>query len=251
MEVETNSQTPMKLRQSKLSRSLNLISSFWKGFSKRKIAVMGLIIIFLVLCIAILAPVIAPYDPVKDVDYSKINAAPSSEHYFGTDEYGRDIFSRVLYGARVSITLSFSTILISSIIGVFLGLVSGYFGGFIDSLIMRIVDGLMAFPPILFALALMAALGNNLQNIVIALSIVYTPLFARLIRGCVLSIKEKEYVDAILVMGGSNLRLLFKHILPNCLSPLLIQMTTYFAYAILAEAALSFLGLGIPQPNPS
>ncbi len=201
--------------------------------------------------IALFAPLIAPYHPIDDVNYSKLNAAPSSEHLFGTDEYGRDIFSRVLYGARVSVSISFTTILISATIGVMMGLISGYLGGITDSILMRIVDGLMSFPPILFAIALMAALGTSTQNIILSLAIVYTPMFARLIRGTVLSVKEREYVDAIKVMGGSRARILFKHILPNCMSPLLIQMTTYFAYAILAEAALSFLGLGVPQPNPS
>lgn len=223
----------------------------FKNFSRRKQGIAGLLIITVILLIAIFAPLIAPYDPVDDVNYSNLNAAPSSTHLFGTDEYGRDIFSRVIYGAKVSIQISFITILISASIGVVMGLISGFFGGVIDGLLMRLVDGLMSFPPLLFAIALMAALGSSIKNIILALAIVYTPMFARLIRGCVLSIKEKEYIDSIKVMGGSNIRILFKHILPNCVSPLLIQMTTYFAYAILAEASLSFLGLGVPQPDPS
>ncbi len=225
--------------------------TFLRKFSRRKTGLIGLVIILLVVIISLFAPLLAPYHPIDDSDYSNRVAAPSAEHLFGTDEFGRDIFSRVLYGARVSTLISVGAILISSAAGTILGLISGYYGGWIDSVLMRIVDGIMSFPPILFAIALMAALGSNIVNIVIALSIIYTPLFARLIRGCVLSIKEKEYVDAIRVVGGSNLRLMVKHILPNCLSPLLIQITTYFAYAILAEAALSFIGLGVPQPEPS
>ncbi|KON87981.1 hypothetical protein AF332_14880 [Sporosarcina globispora] len=237
-----------------IKKPKNFSSSFFahfKNFSRRKQGIVGLLIITTILLIAIFAPLIAPYDPVDDVNYSNLNGAPSKAHLFGTDEYGRDIFSRVIYGAKVSIQISFITILLSASIGVVMGLISGFFGGFIDVLIMRLVDGLMSFPPLLFAIALMAAFGSSIKNIILALAIVYTPMFARLIRGCVLSIKEKEYIDSIKVMGGSNIRILFKHILPNCVSPLLIQMTTYFAYAILAEASLSFLGLGVPQPEPS
>ncbi|MBX9975166.1 ABC transporter permease [Cytobacillus firmus] len=231
--------------------SSNSFFEHFRNFSKRKQGIAGLLIITTILLLAIFAPMIAPYDPVDDVNYSNLNAAPSSTHLFGTDEYGRDIFSRVIYGAKVSIQISFITILLSASIGVVMGLISGFFGGVIDGLLMRLVDGLMSFPPLLFAIALMAALGSSIKNIILALAIVYTPMFARLIRGCVLSIKEKEYIDSIKVIGGSNIRILFKHILPNCVSPLLIQMTTYFAYAILAEASLSFLGLGVPQPEPS
>lgn len=225
--------------------------AFWKVFSIRKTAVFGLAIVCLVILIAILAPLLAPFDPVEDVDYGNRIANPSATHLFGTDEFGRDIFSRVLMGAQVSIAISVSAVTISAVIGIVIGLISGYYGRWVDNVLMRIVDGLMSFPPILFAIALMAALGNNMGNIIVALAVVYAPLFARLVRGTVLSVKNKEYVEAIQVMGGSHIRILFKHILPNCLSPLLIQMTTYFAYAILAEASLSFIGLGVPQPEPS
>ncbi|MFT9846765.1 ABC transporter permease [Aneurinibacillus sp. REN35] len=227
------------------------IRAFWVVFSKRKAAMYGLIVVSLVVFIAILAPFLTPFDPVQDVNYGNRIASPTMTHWFGTDEFGRDIFSRVLMGARVSIVISASAVAFSALLGIVVGLVAGYYGGLIDNILMRIVDGLMSFPPILFAIALMAALGNNTSNIILALAIVYAPLFARLIRGTVLSIKEKEFVDAIKVLGGSHIRILFKHILPNCLSPLLIQMTTYFAYAILAEASLSFIGLGVPQPEPS
>lgn len=227
------------------------IETFLLKFSRRKMGMVGLVIVLFVLVISLAAPLIAPYHPTDDSDFTNRIAAPSEKHIFGTDEYGRDVFSRILYGARISTIISLGAILLSSIAGTIIGLISGYYGRWIDSLLMRIVDGIMSFPPILFAIALMAALGSNVVNIIIALSIIYTPLFARLIRGCVLSIKEKEYIQAIKVVGGSDLRLMLKHILPNCMSPLLIQITTYFAYAILAEAALSFIGLGVPQPEPS
>ncbi|WP_152985627.1 ABC transporter permease [Brevibacillus choshinensis] len=222
-----------------------------RKFSRRKTAAAGLVIVFAVVLLSLAAPILAPYDPINDTDYSSRVASPSSDHFFGTDEYGRDIFSRILYGARVSIVIATGAILVSSAIGTMLGLIAGFYGGITDGVLMRIVDGIMSFPPILFAIGLMSALGSNPTNIIIALAVIYTPLFARLIRGCVLSIKEKDYIDAVKVMGGSDLRLMIKHILPNCLSPLLIQFTTYFAYAILAEAALSFIGLGVPQPEPS
>lgn len=227
------------------------IATFLLKFSRRKMGMAGLVIVLFVLVISLTAPLIAPYHPTDDSDFTNRIAAPSEKHIFGTDEYGRDVFSRILYGARISTIISLGAILLSSVAGTIIGLISGYYGRWIDSLLMRIVDGIMSFPPILFAIALMAALGTNVMNIIFALSIIYTPLFARLIRGCVLSIKEKEYIQAIKVVGGSDLRLMLKHILPNCMSPLLIQITTYFAYAILAEAALSFIGLGVPQPEPS
>ncbi|MED4582300.1 ABC transporter permease [Brevibacillus choshinensis] len=238
-------------KMTKKSQFWDYIRAIWRAFSRRKTAVFGLAIVSIVVLIAALAPLLAPFDPVEDVDYGNRIASPSSKNLFGTDEFGRDIFSRVLMGAQVSIAISAASVTISAAIGIIVGLVSGYYGKFIDNVLMRFVDGLMSFPPILFAIALMAALGNNTGNIILALAVVYAPLFARLVRGTVLSVKKREYVDAIRVMGGSHIRILFKHILPNCLSPLLIQMTTYFAYAILAEASLSFIGLGVPQPEPS
>ncbi|QRG65203.1 ABC transporter permease [Brevibacillus choshinensis] len=239
------------VKTTKTSRFRDHIRTTWRAFSRRRTAVLGLAIVSVVVLIAALAPLLTPFDPVEDVDYGNRIASPSSTNLFGTDEFGRDIFSRVLMGAQVSIAISAASVTISAAIGIIVGLVSGYYGKVIDNVLMRLVDGLMSFPPILFAIALMAALGNNTGNIIVALAVVYAPLFARLVRGTVLSVKKREYVDAIRVMGGSHIRILLKHILPNCLSPLLIQMTTYFAYAILAEASLSFIGLGVPQPEPS
>jgi peptide/nickel transport system permease protein len=200
--------------------------------------------------VAVLAPWLATHDPLK-TDIANRVASPSRGFLFGTDDYGRDIFSRVLYGTRISLLISISSVVIASVFGIFLGAVAGYFGKWIDDLIMRFMDAIMSFPAILLAIAIMAVLGGNLFNVALALGFVYIPRFARVVRGSVLSLKEKEFVEAALAMGHNDLYIIFRHILPNCMAPLVINATVSLAYAILSEAALSFLGLGAPPPAPS
>ena len=213
---------------------------------KNGLAIGGFSIITLLVAVSVLAPTLAPYDPgeVHILDRLK---APGAEHPMGTDEFGRDIYSRVLYGARVSLLISTQVVLAAGIVGALMGLLAGYFLGAADFVVMRIVDGLMAFPALLLSLAIMAALGPDTLNLVIALSIVYVPGFARLTRNAVLSIRELEYVEASRAIGAGHLRIMFAHVLPNCLSPLIVQATVVFGYAILSEAALSFLGFGAPS----
>lgn len=210
----------------------------------------GLGVILLNVLIAFLAPWVATHDPLA-INIARRAAPPSSDFLFGTDDFGRDIFSRVIYGARISLTISLLSVFIATLFGVVIGATAGYYGGWIDNVIMRCMDAVMGFPAILLAIAIMAVRGGNLYNVVIALGFVYIPRFARIVRGSVLSLKEKEFVEASLAMGNSDLFIIFRHILPNCMAPLIVQGTISLAYAILAEAALSFLGLGAPPPAPS
>jgi len=210
----------------------------------------GLGIIILNILVAVMAPWIVTHDPMK-IDIRNRVSAPSGVFFFGTDDYGRDIFSRVIYGARISQYITILSVVVAAVLGVVIGAIAGYYGGWIDNVIMRVMDAIMSFPAILLAIGIMSVRGGDLYNVVIALGFVYIPRFARIIYGSVLSLKEKEFVEASLAMGNSDIIILFRHILPNCTAPLIVQATVSLAYAILAEAALSFLGLGAPPPTPS
>jgi peptide/nickel transport system permease protein len=218
----------------------------WRSMKRNTLAMTGFAIIALLVFFSIFATVLAPFDPAEVRILDRLQA-PGAHHWMGTDEFGRDILSRVLYGARVSLLISSMVVLSAGIVGSLMGLAAGYFLGATDFIVMRIVDGLMAFPALLLSLAIMAALGPNTVNLVVALAIVYVPGFARLTRNAVLSIRELEYVEASRAIGAGHLRIMFDHILPNCLSPLIVQATVVFGYAILSEAALSFLGFGAPS----
>lgn len=217
---------------------------------EHRLGMAGMVIILVMIFVAILAPWIATHDPLK-ADIPNREAPPSKDFYFGTDDFGRDIFSRIIYGTRISLYISILSVVTAAFLGVILGGISGYYGKMTDNIIMRFMDSIMAFPAILLAIGIMAALGPTIYNVIIALGFVYTPRFARIIRGSVLSLKEKEFVEASRAMGNSDFVIITRHILPNCLAPLIVQATVSLAYAILAEAALSFLGLGAPPPAPS
>ncbi|WP_404454256.1 nickel transporter permease [Oceanobacillus kapialis] len=216
---------------------------------KSKTALIGVIIIALLVLTAIFAPVIATHNPT-DQDIVNRYQAPSSEHLLGTDELGRDIFSRIVHGTRISIQIGVIAVGISLIIGVFLGGVAGYFGRWIDQIVMRFIDIMMAFPSILMAIALVAVLGPSLQNAMIAVGIVGIPQFARIVRSAVLSIKENEYIEAAKSIGAKHGRILIQHVLPNCVAPIIVQTTLGIGTAILDAAGLSFLGLGAQPPTP-
>lgn len=222
----------------------------WKRLLRHRLGAIGLVIIAANILVAVFAPWIATHDPLKvDVRYQAVPA--SAEFLFGTDEYGRDIFSRVVYGTRISLYISFLSVFLAAAVGMALGATAGYYGRWIDNLIMRVMDAIMSFPAILLAIGIMAVAGGQLYNVVLALGVVYIPRFARIVRGSVLSLKEKEFIEASLAMGNSDLTIIFRHILPNSLAPLIVMATASLAYAILAESALSFLGLGAPPPAPS
>lgn len=223
---------------------------FWRRLLNNRVGMVGATVILLNLMVAIMAPVLATYDPLK-IDIALQSAPPSAEHWFGTDEYGRDIYSRVIYGARISLYISLFSVFVSTLMGVIIGALAGYFGGWLDNIFMRIMDAVMSFPAILLAIGILAALGPNIYNVIVALGLVYTPRVARIVRGSVLSLKEKEFVEASRAMGNGDFYIIFHHILPNCTAPLIVQVTASLAYAILAESMLSFLGLGAPPPAPS
>src|SRR4029077_21001906 len=217
---------------------------------KRKGAVAGLVVISIFILLAIFAPLIAPFDPIA-TSWSLVRKAPSAQHWFGTDELGRDVLARVIYGTRASLLAGAISVSIALAVGVPLGLISGYRGGFIDALISRITDAMLACPFLILAIALAAFLGPSLGNAMIAIGVTATPIFVRLTRGQVMSVKVEDYVEAARAMGNPRWRIALFHILPNILPALLVQATLAIAAAIIAEAALSFLGLGQQPPAPS
>ncbi len=222
-----------------------------RQFMRRPLAVTGLVIVVGVLIVALFAPQLAPYDPTKP-DFLSILQAPSQQYLLGTDEVGRDLLSRLIYGARASIRAGLVAVLIAVGIGVPLGLLSGYMRGWIDQVvIMRLADAMIAFPTIVLALALAAALGGNLTTAMLAIGIGSAPAFIRLARAQALSLREQEFVEAARALGNSSGKVMLKHVFPNMIGPLLVQTSIAIAAAILAETALSFLGLGVQPPTPS
>jgi peptide/nickel transport system permease protein len=224
--------------------------AFWRRLRKTRLASVGIAIVGLLVLCAALAPLISPYDPTRQRLLEALQG-PSAAHLLGTDENGRDVLSRILYGARVSLLAGVFSVAIAVVLGVTSGLVSGYFSGWVDNVIMRAMDALLAFPTLVLALAITAALGPNLRNAMIAIGVVATPVFARLTRGQVLSIREREFVEAARTLGAGSGRIMIRHILPNVTAPLVVQASLSVAFAILAEATLSFLGLGVQPPEPS
>lgn len=222
----------------------------WKRFRRHRMGMAGLLIVVVIIIMAVLAPMIAPYDPLK-VRFEDSLKSPSLKYPFGTDLLGRDILSRIIYGSRVSIQVGIIAVAISLIIGLILGLVAGFFGSWIDVIIMRLVDITYAFPFLLFAIAIMTILGPGFINVFIAIGIINWAWFARVVRGSVLSAREQEYVLAARALGASPTRIMFKHIMPNIVAPVIVGAALNSGYAILAEAALSFLGIGVQPPNPS
>jgi peptide/nickel transport system permease protein len=210
----------------------------------------GAIMTLIVVIMALFAPIIAPYDPSMQ-DSSRRLEGPSSDHWLGLDDLGRDVLSRVIFGARVSLRVGFSVVIISSIIGIMLGAIAGYFGGWLDTIIMRLSDILLAFPGILLAIALVAVLGPSLNNVILALSVIGWVSYARLVRGQVLKVREMEFVTAAQALGARAPRVIGLHVLPNVINPVIVMATLGLAGAILAEASLSFLGLGVQPPTPS
>jgi len=222
----------------------------WRRLVKRRGAVLGLGIIFVFVIVAVFAPLIAPYDPVQQ-SWSTIRKPPSLQHWFGTDESGRDLFSRVIFGARASLLAGVVSISIALGLGVPIGLLAGYAGKWTDALISRITDAMLACPFLILAIALAAFLGPSLENAMIAIGVTATPIFIRLTRGQMLAVKVEDYVEAARAVGNPPTRVAYKHILPNILPALIVQATISVATAIIAEASLSFLGLGQQPPAPS
>lgn len=217
---------------------------------KQKTALLGLLICLVLGFSAIFAPYITPYDPMK-INMRERLQPPSAAHWFGTDELGRDVLTRLIFGARISLTVGAISILVALSIGVPLGVISAFYGGFVDTWIMRTMDALAAFPAILLALAIVSVLGPNIRNAMIAIGIVYLPAFSRMARASVLSVQENDFVEAGRAAGATDARLMLRTILPNAFAPILVLASLGFANAIIIESGLSFLGLGAQAPSPS
>ncbi len=217
---------------------------------QNRLALAGLVLILIFMLMAVFAPLIAPYDPYR-IDENAVLSPPSAEHPLGTDSFGRDVLSRMVYGAQISFKVGLISVGIALTAGVLIGAAAGYYGRWVDAALSRVIDVLFSFPDILLALVIMAVLGASLTNVMIAIGIVYTPIFARITRGAVLEIKESLFIDAARVLGAGRLTILRRHILPNVMAPLIVQTTLSLAFAILAEAALSFIGLGVEPDTPS
>ena len=209
----------------------------------------GAVIIAIIVIVALLGPALAPYNPLLPQPLNRLKG-PDPAHVFGTDSLGRDIFSRVIFGSRISLMIGLISVVISLVPGTLLGLAAGYFGGWTDSVIMRLMDVLLAFPAILLAIFITAILGPSLPNTMVAVGIVYIPHYARIVRSSVLTLREQLFVQAARHMGGSHLRIIFSHILPNALSPIIVYATLGMGTAVLQAAALGFLGLGAQPPQP-
>ena len=239
--------TDVTKKYKKNSQAVDIVRRLFRNRS----AVMGMIIFLCIIVIALSADVLFDYETqVIKQDIMNRLQGPSSEHWFGTDEMGRDIFARTLYGAKYSLKIGFSASIVSLAIGLVIGAVAGYYGGWIDMIIMRIMDVLLAIPGTLLAIAIVAALGSSVNNLIIAMSISGIPGFARIVRSSVLTVKDNEYVEAARAIGATDKTIIFGHVLPNGMAPLIVQATLRVANVILSTAGLSFLGLGVPAPHP-
>lgn len=223
---------------------------FLKVFFSRGVVVFGSVVLVILIIMAVTAPLISPYDPVRQNLKSTL-APPSTQHLLGTDFLGRDTMSRLIYGSRISLIVAFGAITIAACVGVFAGLIAGFYGSWANAVIMRCIDALMSFPMILLALILAALLGGGLVNVMIAIGTALVPIYARLMCGQVLAVREQDYILAGRAMGSSNLRLMLRHILTNAFPPIIVLITMQVGTAILAEAGLSYLGIGITPPTPS
>jgi len=229
---------------------INDIRIFFKRLFHRRIVIVGMVIVILFILSAIFAGAIAPYSPYK-VDLKHALESSSSSHILGTDENGRDVFSRILYGARTSLLIGLVAVLFSSAVGIFLGIIAGYFGGIVDVIISRLMDSIMSIPDIMLALALGLVLGNSIPSLMLILGISTIPTYARIMRGQVLSIRNSDYIMAETIIGANTGRITLFHLLPNCISPMIVLITQNIGNTILTEATLSFVGLGVNPPTAS
>ena len=250
---------PERKTQDVLGREANMAmlrqerkaNNAWNKLKRNRTAVVGFFIVCVMVLLAVFAPVLAPYDPNAINPIIPYKGIGFEGHLLGTDDLGRDILSRILYGARVSLVVAVGATIVGATLGVLIGLLAGYFGGWLDVVFMRFMDGMFSFPFILLAMILITVLGNGIWNVILAIGIANVPSFARVTRGQVIIVKEEEYCNACRVVGVSDLRLLFAHILPNCVSQIIVYATLRVASAIISEASLSFLGLGIALTSAS
>jgi glutathione transport system permease protein len=225
-------------------------TEFWRKFRQQHVALVAGVFVLLLIVLAIIAPAIAPYDPENFFDYDALNAAPSAAHWFGVDSLGRDIFSRILVGSRISLSAGLLSVVIGAIVGTFFGLLAGYYEGWWDRIVMRISDVLFAFPGILLAIGVVAILGNGMINVICAVAIFSIPAFARLVRGNTLTLKHLTYIEAAKSIGASDWTIIMRHILPGTISSVVVYFTMRIGTSIITAASLSFLGLGAQPPTP-
>lgn len=231
------------------TRGLASVRRWWRRFARNRGAVFGLAVFLAVLLMALLADVLAPFDPIVQ-GVGPANAPPSWSHWAGTDSFGRDMLSRIIYGSRIALVIGVVAVLVAMVIGVTLGLVAGYYGGWLDALIMRVMDGLFAFPIIILAIAMMAVMGFGVKNVIIAVAVGFIAPFARVTRGDVLAVKQEPYIEAARLAGVPAPAIIARHVLPNVLAPIIVQAALRVSGAIITESGLSFLGLGPPPPTP-
>lgn len=225
-------------------------TEFWRKFRRQPVAIAALVFVLLLVLLAVFAPLISPYDAENYFDYDKLNQPPSWQHWMGVDPLGRDIFSRILWGARISLAAGFLSVVLGGIVGSALGLLAGYYEGWWDRIVMRICDVLFAFPGILLALGVVAILGSSMVNVVVAVSVFSVPAFARLVRGNTLVLKHMTYVEAVRSIGASDWTILMRHILPGSISAIVVYFTMRLGTSIITAASLSFLGMGAQPPTP-
>lgn len=246
MNMKSDAELQKELKEYKKEK----FRKFLKVLFKRKMVLISAIGLVLFICMAVFAPIISPYDPNAQSLMDTLKG-PSAQYLLGTDNYGRDILSRIFYGARVSLTVGVAAVLVACAIGTFFGMVAGFFGGWVDDVINRISEAIRAIPQIVLAMSLCAVFGGGILNLSIILGISNIAVYIRMMRGQVLSIKQQDYIMAAKLQGNSNMAIMMKHILPNCISPIIVQMTLQVGQTILSEAGLSFLGLGISAPTAS
>lgn len=239
----------MTEKRNRKSKKTNQMKEIWRRFRKSKTAMLGLCLLIFVLCIAIFADVITPYENAISQSANRLDG-PSAAHIFGTDELGRDLFARIVHGSRYSLLIGVSTSVLALVIGGLLGAVAAYYGGWVDNIIMRLTDVVMTVPPILLSLAVVAALGGSLRNLLIAITISCVPSMLRLVRSVVLGVVDEDYIEAARSYGASDMRIILKYVIPNALGPIIVTTTMNVANMILSAAGLSFLSLGVQPPAP-
>jgi len=225
-------------------------TSFWQSIRRQRLAMTGALLVAFFAIVVLIGPSVAPYGPTEQFTENRLQP-PNATYLLGTDEFGRDIFSRLLYGARISFQVGAIAVGIAGTLGILLGLIAGYVGGWVDNLLTLLMDIVFGFPAILLAIAIISLLGNNLTNAMVAIAIVYTPTFMRVVRGATLSVRRMPYVESAVSLGASTPRILAAHVFPNITAPLIVLTSLNFAFAVLAEASLAFLGLGNKPPAPS
>ena len=241
----------MKKSENRAFKKRSQLSLIWHRLSRNKLAMLGLLLMTTILMLAFCADLIADYDQaVVGMNIMERLQPPSAKHWFGTDGYGRDVFARVVHGSRLSLSLSIVSMMAAVAVGSLIGAISGYYGGKVDDVLMRLMDMLLAIPPMLMSISIVAALGRSMVNLMLALALAYMPVFARVIRSSILSVKGQEFVEAAKACGTSDARIIMRHIVPNAVGPIIVQATLAMGSAILTISSLSFMGMGIQPPQP-